>query len=149
MANYFGTRPYHEKWPQNYKVLFTDGAEAGDLLHASPLSFPAETDTTTPAANASSTAWFNDELTPPPIDIDATRFALLVSAATALSPVKRNKEIGYMEAYFFRLCSCLFNFSASGYIVAEPTDTSDGAKWQPIRSYTLYQGFSNFFFLAT
>ena len=53
-------------------TVMAEGAEAGDLLHASPPSLPAATTTTTPALVALSMAAFVEVERLPPSDMDST-----------------------------------------------------------------------------
>ena len=59
-------------------------SDAGDLEQASPLSFPAATTMTTPAATAFFTAVLREGLNPPPRLILATHFLSVPSGKAAL-----------------------------------------------------------------
>ena len=66
-----------------------EGAEAGDVLHASEFSLPAATATIIPAARMEAMPRFSEDEKPPPIDMLATH---LLDANRAIRTVAVSKE---------------------------------------------------------
>jgi len=64
-------------------TVMAEGAEAGDVLHASEFSLPAATATIIPAARMEAMPRFIEDENPPPIDILATHLRVRLLAEQA------------------------------------------------------------------
>jgi hypothetical protein len=75
------------------RTVMAEGAEAGDVLHASEFSLPAATATIIPAARIEAMPRFIEDEKPPPIDILATHL-LDANRAIATVAVSTQRSLG-------------------------------------------------------